>query len=356
MKHIVLIVLLLCQVSLFAQNGELRVDSFYCANGIDFSARGASKRAIPENPDISQALIKIMLPLEGVEIKQMRGIISIENYDDKGEFWVWTYPGENQPNLIQINHRDYHPLYIKLADYDIITEGMSTYHVIVSVPSSAITDADWFYYNLDFEQALTRYQNIVNDENCSKTEKDIARERCKILQENNSAVMKLNNWASTQFNNYLSNESVKGRKEKIKTLVKMRDVYDDLYNRTSINMIQNRIEKIEEELNNLISSAMIKGRIIISVKKGTGIYEQKAPTEKISLYWKGNTREDQYNLLMDLKTDLKGYFNCQINGGIGYKLKFVYKDDKGVYSAERTLTFGEDYEVNGNFGNIILTK
>lgn len=225
MKYILFLALLFSfPISLSAQNGEMRVETVY-KDGSDLSAKGSEKRKYPSpdypddgDPANYQALIKILLPLNDAKIeKENSGIVSIEY--KTGEIWVWTYNGGAQPSEIKIMHSGYHPLTINLKEHGIETKGTEVYVVKVSVPSAAITEADMFYYDLDFEQALIRYQKILNDENCSETEKDIAKIRCELLLNNNSAVIKLNKWASAQFNDYLDKESVRGRIEKIESLI-----------------------------------------------------------------------------------------------------------------------------------------
>lgn len=344
MRYVLFAFMFLYNVSLYAQNGELMAVSFVDASSDDFSARGANKRAIPDYPDIYQSLIKVLLPLEGAEIKKMNGIISVENHADKGEYWVWTCPGDEQPMYIQINHRDYHPLVVKLADYNIITEPMSTYHVEVSVPSALLAEAERLYNNIKLNEALNAYKKIVLNDDIKTADKELAQKRIGLIPE----CMKINENATLFARRYI--EMVRNKEASKDVLIENLENaiywYKRLYEVSGINKARSMSNRFSEILEEKSGTTVVEGTINLMQKISFGVWNKKKHGEI-----KNITVEITNKMLRDevrtqiINTDKNGFFTFEIKNGyhVGLTFKCIYD---GIKYQSEEIELADDKHLN----------
>lgn len=347
MRYILFALLVLCNVSLFAQNGELKVVSFIDADAknIDMHARGSTtRREVPDAPDTYQALIKILLPLEGVEIKKMRGITSVENYADKGEYWVWIEPGDDQPMYIQINHRDYHPLVVKLEDYGFGTQQLKTYHVEVSVPSAVLEEAERLYNNIKLSDALDAYNKIVIDNNAKTADKELAQKRIDLIPE----CMKINENATLFARRYI--EMVRNKEASKDALIKNLENaiywYKRLYEVSGINKarsMSNRFSEIREEIS---GTTVVEGTINLMQRISSGVWNKKkhGKIKNITVEITNKMLHNEVRTQI-INTDRNGFFTFEIKNGyhVGVTFKCIYD---GVKYQSEEIELSDDKHLN----------
>ena len=160
-----------------AQQGELVVDTMY----YDATDLEAQANIEYDNNKQPYALIKIEIPLDGVQVEQNATVG--KTVHKTGELWAYvTADPDYGATDIVLQHSEFHALRVSFVEWGLDElKGKCVYRIRVSVPSAVVAQANRFYEKLRFGDAQEMYDDIVNNASSSEFDRNFARKRLALL-------------------------------------------------------------------------------------------------------------------------------------------------------------------------------
>ena len=320
LKTVFSLLMLLTVSNAKAQQGELVVDTmFYDASDLE-----AQANIVYDNNTQPYALLKIEIPLEGVQVEKNATVG--KTVQKTGELWAYvTADPDYGATDIVLQHSEYHALRVAFAEWGLDDlKGKCVYRIRVTVPSAVVAQANRFYEKLRFKDAQDMYNDIVNNESSSEFDRNFARKRLAALPQ----LMTTNENATLYAKRYIkaAQDGEANKNYIICTLESAAYWYNRLYQLSSIGAAKSLADKFGKLLAEKRQTKVLEGSICIMYKHDKVWVKRKQ--QKIS----GVTLEDHYGdsdavrTKLQFDTDEQGNFSLEFNGGYNDTLVFSYSD------------------------------
>ena len=318
-----------------AQQGELVVDTMY----YDATDLEAQANIEYDNNKQPYALIKIEIPLDGVQVEQNATVG--KTVHKTGELWAYvTADPDYGATDIVLQHSEFHALRVSFVEWGLDElKGKCVYRIRVSVPSAVVAQANRFYEKLRFGDAQEMYDDIVNNVSSSEFDRNFARKRLALLPQ----LMAANENATLYAKRYIKAAQT-GEANKnyvICTLDSAAYWYNRLYQLSSIGAAKTLADKFGKLLSEKRQTKVLEGTVSIMYKHENVWVKRKQ--QKIS----GVTLEDHYGdsdavrTKIQFDTDEQGNFSLEFNGGYDDTLVFHYTDGVKKYKSNEIKHSGD---------------
>lgn len=335
LKTVFSLLMLLTVSNAKAQQGELVVDTmFYDASDLE-----AQANIVYDNNTQPYALLKIEIPLEGVQVEKNATVG--KTVQKTGELWAYvTADPDYGATDIVLQHSEYHALRVAFAEWGLDDlKGKCVYRIRVTVPSAVVAQANRFYEKLRFKDAQDMYNDIVNNESSSEFDRNFARKRLAALPQ----LMTTNENATLYAKRYIkaAQDGEANKNYIICTLDSAAYWYNRLYQLSSIGAAKGLADKFGNLLAEKRQTKVLEGSICIMYKHDKVWVKRKQ--QKIS----GVTLEDHYGdsdavrTKLQFDTDELGNFSLEFNGGYNDTLVFSYSDGAKKYKSTKISHNGD---------------
>lgn len=335
LKTVFSLLMLLTVSNAKAQQGELVVDTmFYDASDLE-----AQANIVYDNNTQPYALLKIEIPLEGVQVEKNATVG--KTVQKTGELWAYvTADPDYGATDIVLQHSEYHALRVAFAEWGLDDlKGKCVYRIRVTVPSAVVAQANRFYEKLRFKDAQDMYNDIVNNESSSEFDRNFARKRLAALPQ----LMTTNENATLYAKRYIkaAQDGEANKNYIICTLDSAAYWYNRLYQLSSIGAAKSLADKFGKLLAEKRQTKVLEGSICIMYKHDKVWVKRKQ--QKIS----GVTLEDHYGdsdavrTKLQFDTDEHGNFSLEFNGGYNDTLVFSYSDGAKKYKSTKISHNGD---------------
>lgn len=335
LKTVFSLLMLLTVSNAKAQQGELVVDTmFYDASDLE-----AQANIVYDNNTQPYALLKIEIPLEGVQVEENATVG--KTVQKTGELWAYvTADPDYGATDIVLQHSEYHALRVAFAEWGLDDlKGKCVYRIRVTVPSAVVAQANRFYEKLRFKDAQDMYNDIVNNESSSEFDRNFARKRLAALPQ----LMTTNENATLYAKRYIkaAQDGEANKNYIICTLDSAAYWYNRLYQLSSIGAAKSLADKFGKLLAEKRQTKVLEGSICIMYKHDKVWVKRKQ--QKIS----GVTLEDHYGdsdavrTKLQFDTDEQGNFSLEFNGGYNDTLVFSYSDGAKKYKSTKISHNGD---------------
>ena len=335
LKTVFSLLMLLTVSNAKAQQGELVVDTmFYDASDLE-----AQANIVYDNNTQPYALLKIEIPLEGVQVEKNATVG--KTVQKTGELWAYvTADPDYGATDIVLQHSEYHALRVAFAEWGLDDlKGKCVYRIRVTVPSAVVAQANRFYEKLRFKDAQDMYNDIVNNESSSEFDRNFARKRLAALPQ----LMTTNENATLYAKRYIkaAQDGEANKNYIICTLDSAAYWYNRLYQLSSIGAAKSLADKFGKLLAEKRQTKVLEGSICIMYKHDKVWVKRKQ--HKLS----GVTLEDHYGdsdavrTKLQFDTDEQGNFSLEFNGGYNDTLVFSYSDGAKKYKSTKISHNGD---------------